>query len=63
MSSDSDDTGEERRVIQGDGTEATTCNNMPIQLSVTDGKVNGLIVTVLGQIWTERDDIGGGEMG
>ena len=48
-SSDSDDTVEERRVIQGDRTEATTCNNMPIQQSVTEGKINCLIVTVIGQ--------------
>ena len=31
---------------------------MPIQQSVTEGKVNGLIVTVLGQIGTESDDTG-----
>ena len=29
--------GEGRRVIQGDKNEATTCNNMPIQQSVTEG--------------------------
>ena len=45
--------GEGRRVIQGDRTEATTCNNMPIQQSVTEGKVNGLIVTVLGLTGTQ----------
>ena len=52
--SESDDTGEERRVIQGDRTEATTCINMPSQQSVTEGKVNGLIVTVRGQTGTLR---------
>ena len=46
--------GEGRRVIQGDRSEATTCNNMPIQQSVTEGEVNGLIVTVLGQTGTPR---------
>ena len=52
MNSESDGTGEERRVIQGDRTEATTRNNVPIQQSVTEGKVNGLIVTVIGQTGT-----------
>ena len=46
--------GEGRRVIQGDRNEATTCNNMPIQQSVTEGKVNGRIVTVLCQTGTLR---------
>ena len=46
--------GEERSVIQGDRNEATTCYNMPIQQSVTEGKVNGPIVTVLGQTGTLR---------
>ena len=46
--------GEGRKVIQGDRNEATICNNMPIQQSVTEGKVNGLIVTVLGQTGTPK---------
>ena len=43
--------GEERRAIQGDRNEATTCNNMPIQQSVTEGKVNGP-----GLILAQNDD-------
>ena len=44
---ESGDPGEDRRVIQGDRNEATTCNNMSIQQSVTEGKVNDWIVIVL----------------
>ena len=46
--------GEGRRVIQGDRTEATTYNSIPIQQSVTEGRVNGPIVTVLCQTGTLR---------
>ena len=51
--SESDD-NRGRESYTGDRNEATTCNNMPIQQSVTEGKVNGRIVTVLCQTGTLR---------